>query len=42
MQLTNGDTFPEITGQTIGGETLSIPSGLKDEWNVVMFYRGHW
>ena len=42
MQLTNGDPFPEITGQTVGGETLSIPGGLKDEWNVVMFYRGHW
>ena len=27
MQLTNGDTFPEITGQTIGGETISDSIG---------------
>ncbi len=42
MQLMNGDQFPEITGQTLGGETLSIPTGLDYEWNVVLFYRGHW
>lgn len=42
MQLTSGDQFPEITGQTVGGESLSIPSGLDQEWNVVLFYRGHW
>ena len=42
MQLTNGDQFPEISGHTLGGETLSIPTGLDHEWNVVLFYRGHW
>jgi len=42
MQLSNGDAFPEIEGRTIGGDTLSIPSGLDNEWNVVLFYRGHW
>ena len=42
MQLNNGDKFPEIGGQSIGGDTLSIPSGLDNEWNAVLFYRGHW
>lgn len=42
VQLKNGDPFPEIQGPTIGGETLSIPTGLDQEWNVVLFYRGHW
>jgi len=42
MQLKNGDPFPEIKGQTIDGESLSIPIGLDYEWNVVLFYRGHW
>ena len=42
MQLTNGNQFPDIVGPTIGGDTLSIPTGLDREWNVVIFYRGHW
>ena len=42
MQLNNGDQFPDIQGPTIGGDTLSIPSGLEHEWNAVLFYRGHW
>ena len=42
MQLMNGDPFPKIQGPTVGGDTLSIPDGLDQEWNVVLFYRGHW
>ena len=42
MQLMEGAPFPEITGKTIGGESISIPADLEHEWNAVLFYRGHW
>ena len=42
MRLNNGDKFPSVSGRTVGGESLTIPEDLKQEWTVVLFYRGHW
>jgi len=42
MKLNNGDLFPSVSGPTVGGGSLTIPKDLKQEWNVVLFYRGHW
>jgi len=42
MRLNNGDLFPSVTGPILGGGKLTIPEDLKQEWNVVLFYRGHW
>ena len=42
MKLNNGDLFPSVSGPTVGGGSLTIPQDLKQEWNVVLFYRGHW
>ncbi len=42
MRLNNGDRFPSVSGPTVGGVSLTIPKDLKQEWNVVLFYRGHW
>ncbi len=42
MKLNNGDLFPRVSGTIPGGGKLTIPDDLKQEWNVVLFYRGHW
>ena len=42
MRLNNGDRFPSVSGPTVGGGSLTIPEDLRQEWNVVLFYRGHW
>ena len=42
MRLNNGDLFPSVGGSMVGGGSLTIPEDLKQEWNVVLFYRGHW
>ncbi len=42
MMLKNGDLFPSVSGPTVGEGRLTIPEDLKQEWNVVLYYRGHW
>ena len=42
MRLNNGESFPSVSGPMLGDGTLTIPEDLKQEWNVVLFYRGHW
>ncbi len=42
MRLNNGDQIPSVSGLSIGGGSQTIPEDLKQEWNVVLFYRGHW
>ncbi len=42
MRLINGDPLPSVSGPTVGKGSLTIPEDLKQEWNVVLFYRGHW
>ncbi len=42
MRLNNGDPLPNVSGPTVSEGSLTIPEDLKQEWNVVLFYRGHW
>ncbi len=42
MKLNNGDLFPSVSGPILSDGKLTIPEDLKQEWNVVLFYRGHW
>ena len=37
-----GDGFPEMTLNLVDGGTLSLPTGLRGTYNIVLFYRGHW
>ena len=36
------DTFPSITLDLVGGETLAIPEQLETPYAILLFYRGHW
>ena len=40
--LRNGDTFPSLTIDAIGGGTISLPSDLAGSFGVVLIYRGAW
>ena len=40
--LDTGDTFPSLVLKMLDGPELHMPSGLKNPWNVVLFYRGSW
>jgi peroxiredoxin len=40
--LNNGDSFPELTVQALGGGRLSLPGDLAGSFGVVLFYRGSW
>ena len=43
MPLLNpGDSFPELTITTTGGQTLALPGALAGDFGVVLFYRGAW
>lgn len=41
-QLVPGGSFPELTLNIAGGDTLSIPNDIDTPYAVVLFYRGHW
>ena len=41
-KLDAGDGFPEMTLNLVGGSTLQIPDKLKSNYNIILFYRGHW
>jgi peroxiredoxin len=40
--LRNGDTFPFLTANAVGGGVLSLPGDLAGHFGVVLFYRGSW
>lgn len=42
MRLDNGDRFPALTADLVGGGTLELPGDTDPGWAVVLFYRGHW
>ena len=42
MRLNNGDRFPALTADLVGGGSLELPSAIDPGWAVVLFYRGHW
>lgn len=39
--LDSGDAFPEIEMNLASGGKMQIPSGLGNDWKVILFYRGH-
>ena len=41
-QLNVGDTFPQYTVSLIDNRRLNIPSDLKRDYAVIIFYRGIW
>jgi peroxiredoxin len=41
-RLHNGDAFPALTVDVVGGDTLAIPRDLAGFYAVVLFYRGSW
>ena len=40
--LSNGDRFPALAIQAVGGGTISVPDDLAGFYSVVLFYRGAW
>ena len=41
-KLGQGDPFPQLTLNMVGGGTIDLPDNLNAKYNVVLFYRGHW
>ena len=41
-QLEVGMPFPSLTGQQVGGESMTIPNDLPDGYSVLLFYRASW
>ena len=43
MPLLNpGESFPRLTMNVLGGETLTIPDAFAGDFATVLFYRGAW
>lgn len=40
--LQNGDTFPTLTVDAVGGNTISLPGDLAGHFGVILIYRGSW
>lgn len=40
--LHNGDTFPALSLDLVGGRRISLPDDLAGSYGVVLFYRGSW
>jgi peroxiredoxin len=41
-RLHNGETFPDLTIDVVGGQTLRLPRDLAGSYSVVLIYRGSW
>lgn len=41
-RLNNGDVFPDLAIDLVGGGTLAIPRDLAGSYAVVLLYRGSW
>ena len=38
-----GDSFPNLTFDLVGDAgIITIPDDLEADYNIVLFYRGHW
>lgn len=40
--LHNGDAFPDLTIDAVGGGSISLPDDLAGSYGVVLLYRGSW
>jgi peroxiredoxin len=38
----NGEVFPDLTVDVVGGQTLRLPRDLAESYAVVLIYRGSW
>lgn len=41
-KLDIGDQFPEMSLNLVNGGSVNLPGDLPSNYNVVLFYRGHW
>jgi peroxiredoxin len=41
-RLQNGDVFPDLAIDVVGGGTLALPRDLAGSYAVILFYRGSW
>jgi peroxiredoxin/GNAT superfamily N-acetyltransferase len=41
-RLHNGDVFPDLTVDLVGGGAIALPRDLAGSYAVVLFYRGSW
>jgi peroxiredoxin len=41
-RLQNGDCFPRLSIQTVGGGRMVLPRDVEGSYSVVLFYRGAW
>ncbi|PZS32949.1 MAG: peroxiredoxin [Pseudonocardiales bacterium] len=41
-QLNNGNVFPTLSVDAVGGGTISLPETLAGSFGVVLLYRGSW
>jgi peroxiredoxin len=42
VQFKNGDPFPKLVINTVGGGSLTLPDALAGFFGVVLIYRGAW
>ena len=40
--LDTGDTFPELTVQTVAHGQVKLPHALGDSWKILLLYRAYW
>ena len=40
--LQNGDVFPRLAIDVVGGRTITLPGDLAGSYAVILFYRGSW
>ena len=41
-KLQQGDRFPLMSFELVGGGELRIPEDMPGRYAAVLFYRGHW
>jgi peroxiredoxin len=41
-RLRNGDVFPRLAIDVVGGRTIVLPNDLAGSYAVILFYRGSW
>ena len=41
-RLHNGDVFPTLAIDVVGGRTITLPADLTGSYSVILFYRGSW
>ena len=41
-KLDTGSQFPNMALNLVGGGEIKLPNDMDGNYNVVVFYRGHW